>query len=435
MVTEIRRLGLNRLAALEPPRPVVRYERERPGELVHLDIKKLGKIGRVGHRIHGNRRTRVTGIGWEYTHVALDDHSRLAYAEVLADETAETTAGFLQRAVAWFAAQGITVERLLTDNGPAYRSHHFAHVALALGISQRFTQAYRPQTNGKAERFIRTLLTEWACATAYGRSARRTAALPIYLTHKTFIVVTAPSTTHHQLHACPSRCEQRLCHLHLGRRSFPHAGEAASARCSGRRVTAPADAVGHRSPVGDVETGYGLLLTHHQRVAPRLEIERQRQLGCRRPQGPDAQRDRHPSRRERRVDDQRLPPAREFSRHLRQRLIAKDQYAIAPGACARDIRRPFARHDARPNRGQIAGRQLHHRMVRRAAYRHASMSHPNHRCRLLGIRRHVETGPQHAHRAERRAYLEGARRIGGHLERRTPHQLHFPTITLRRVGQ
>ncbi|GAB1342053.1 IS481 family transposase [Gemmatimonas sp.] len=186
VVTEIRRLGLNRLAALEPPRPVVRYERERPGELVHLDIKKLGKIGRVGHRLHGNRRARARGIGWEYTHVALDDHSRLAYAEVLADETAETTAGFLQRAVAWYAAQGITVERLLTDNGSAYRSHHFAHVALALGISQRFTQAYRPQTNGKAERFIRTLLTEWAYATAYGRSARRTNALPTYLTYYNF---------------------------------------------------------------------------------------------------------------------------------------------------------------------------------------------------------------------------------------------------------
>lgn len=186
VVTEIRRLGLNRLAALEPPRPLVRYERERPGELVHLDIKKLGKIGRVGHRIHGNRRTRVHGIGWEYTHVAIDDHSRLAYAEVLADETAETTAGFLQRAVAWYAAQGIAVERLLTDNGSAYRSHHFAQVALALGISQRFTQAYRPQTNGKAERFIRTLLTEWAYATAYGRSARRTAALPRYLTYYNF---------------------------------------------------------------------------------------------------------------------------------------------------------------------------------------------------------------------------------------------------------
>lgn len=186
VVTEIRRLGLNRLSSLEPPRPVVRYERERPGELVHLDIKKLGKIGRVGHRIHGNRRTRVTGIGWEYTHVAFDDHSRLAYSEVLADETAETTAGFVRRAVAWYAAQGIVVERLLTDNGPAYRSLHFATVALELGLSQRFTQPYRPQTNGKAERFIRTLLTEWAYATAYGRSARRTAALPIYLAYYNF---------------------------------------------------------------------------------------------------------------------------------------------------------------------------------------------------------------------------------------------------------
>lgn len=104
VVTEIRRLGLHRLAALEPPRPIVRYERARPGELVHLNITKLGKIGRVGHRIHGNRRTRVTGIGWEYTHVALDDHARLAFGDVLDDETADTTAGFLWRAVAWFAA-------------------------------------------------------------------------------------------------------------------------------------------------------------------------------------------------------------------------------------------------------------------------------------------------------------------------------------------
>ncbi len=186
VVTEIRRLGLNRLSSLEPPRPLVRYERERPGELVHLDIKKLGRIGRVGHRIHGNRRTRVTGIGWEYVHVAIDDHSRLAYSEVLADETGETTAGFLQRAVAWYAAQGIAVERLLTDNGSAYRSTVFATAALTLGISQRFTQAYRPQTNGKAERFIRTLLIEWAYATAYGRSARRTQALPTYLTYYNF---------------------------------------------------------------------------------------------------------------------------------------------------------------------------------------------------------------------------------------------------------
>jgi transposase InsO family protein len=186
VVTEIRRVGLNLLSHLEPPRPVVRYERERLGELVHLDMKKLGKIGRVGHRIHRNRRTRVTGIGWEYTHVAIDDRSRLAYSEVLADETAETTAGFRRRAVAWYAAQGIVVERLLTDNGPAYRSLYFATVALELGLSQRFTQPYRPQTNGKAERCIRTLLTEWAYATAYGRTARRTAALPIYLAYYNF---------------------------------------------------------------------------------------------------------------------------------------------------------------------------------------------------------------------------------------------------------
>lgn len=138
VVIEIRRLGLNRLASLELPRPVVRYERERLGELVNLDIKKLGKIGRVGHRIHGNRLTRVTGIGLEYTHVAIDDHSRLAYSEVLPDEAVETAADFLRRAVAWYAAQGITVERLLTDNGSDYRLHLIAHVALELGIGQRF---------------------------------------------------------------------------------------------------------------------------------------------------------------------------------------------------------------------------------------------------------------------------------------------------------
>jgi transposase InsO family protein len=165
VTAELRRQGLNTLAALEPPRPVVRYERPRPGELVHLDIKKLGKIGRVGHRIHGNRRTRVTGIGWEF----------------LPDELGDTTAAFLVRAVAWFASHGITVERLLTDNGSAYRSLTFATTCLELGISQRFTRAYRPQTNGKAERVIRTLLTEWAYARAFGRSYWRTHALDDYL--------------------------------------------------------------------------------------------------------------------------------------------------------------------------------------------------------------------------------------------------------------
>lgn len=181
VTAELRRQGLNTLAALEPPRQIVRYERPRPGELVHLDIKKLGKIGRVGHRIHGQRDTRVRGIGWEFLHVAIDDHSRLTYAEVLPDELGETTAAFLVRAVAWFASHGITVERLLTDNGGAYRSLIFATTCLDLGISQRFTRAYRPQTNGKAERVIRTLLTEWAYARAFGRSYWRTRALDDYL--------------------------------------------------------------------------------------------------------------------------------------------------------------------------------------------------------------------------------------------------------------
>lgn len=181
VVVTVRRLGLARLDRLAPPRPIVRYERDYPGELVHLDIKKLGRIGQLGHRIHGDRRRRARGVGYEYVHVALDDHSRLSYAEVLRDERGETAAGFLTRAVAWFLAQGIRVERILTDNGGCYRSQVFAECAMALGISQRFTRPYRPQTNGKAERFIRILLTEWAYAQAYHHSRWRTAALARYL--------------------------------------------------------------------------------------------------------------------------------------------------------------------------------------------------------------------------------------------------------------
>jgi transposase InsO family protein len=186
VTAELRRLGLNRLPPVTPPEPVQRYERAAPGELVHFDIKKLGKIARVGHRMHGDRRQRERGIGWECVHVAIDDHSRLTYAEVLADETAATTVGFLQRAVAWFAEQGIVVERLLTDNGSAYRSLAFATACLELGISQRFTRAYRPQTNGKAERLIRTLLTEWAYHRAYSHSRWRTRALSPYLRYYNF---------------------------------------------------------------------------------------------------------------------------------------------------------------------------------------------------------------------------------------------------------
>ncbi len=176
-----RRLGLNRLSRLEPPRPIVRYEHRRPGALVHLDIKKLGRIGRVGHRIHGDRTTRVRGIGWEYVHVAIDDCSRLAYAEVLAGEDGPTTAAFLTRALAWFARWGIRVRRLQTDNGYCYRSAAVQAVERAARVQHRFTRPYRPQTNGKAERFIRTLLHEWAYAQAFRTSAFRTTALARYL--------------------------------------------------------------------------------------------------------------------------------------------------------------------------------------------------------------------------------------------------------------
>jgi transposase InsO family protein len=183
VVTALRRARLNRLPRLEPPRPVVRYEAPTPGALVHLDVKKLGRIGRVGHRIHGDRTTRVRGIGWEYVHVAVDDCTRLAYAEVLPDEREHTAAAFLRRASTWFAARGITVVRLLTDNGSCYRSRVHRAAAEALGLAHTFTQPDRPQTNGKAERFIRTLLTEWAYAQAYRTSGWRTLALPRYLTY------------------------------------------------------------------------------------------------------------------------------------------------------------------------------------------------------------------------------------------------------------
>jgi len=181
VVTLLRRHGLQRLARLEPPRPVQRYEKRRPGTLIHFDVKKLGKIGRVGHRMHGDRTTRVRGIGWEYVHVAIDDCTRLGYAEVLADERGETTVAFLERAYAWYAAHGIRMRRLLTDNGGNYRSTVLRAACRRHRITQYFTKPYRPQTNGKAERFIRTLVHEWAYAQAYGRSAYRTRALPHYL--------------------------------------------------------------------------------------------------------------------------------------------------------------------------------------------------------------------------------------------------------------
>jgi len=183
------RIGMGRLGRLGLEQPV-RYERSRPGELVHVDVKKLGRVRRVGHRISGSRasqgKTRSEGrrrgiAGWEYVHIAVDDYSRLAYAEVLPDEKATTAAGFLRRAVDFYRRHGISVDAVLSDNGSAYRSTVHALACRALGIRHLRTRPYRPQTNGKAERFIRTLLAGWAYGAIYGSSQERTAALDGWL--------------------------------------------------------------------------------------------------------------------------------------------------------------------------------------------------------------------------------------------------------------
>ena len=166
----LRRLGLGRLRDLEPKPIVVRYEKQRPGELLHLDTKKLGRIQRIGHRIHGNRRKRSRGVGWEFLHVCVDDATRVAYAEVLPDERAVTATAFLERAVAWFRERDVFVERVMTDNGSCYVSHRFRRTLEALGVRHTRTRPYRPQTNGKAERFIQTAKREWAYARAYRTS-------------------------------------------------------------------------------------------------------------------------------------------------------------------------------------------------------------------------------------------------------------------------
>ena len=175
------RVGLNRVAWLEPPAPVHRYEWPHVGDLLHLDLKRLGRVVGVGHRIHGDRRRRARRVGWEYLHVAIDDATRLTYAEVLSAPDGAACAAFLQRTLAWFRRRGVTVRRLLTDNAMAYRAHALRDVCRRWLVRHRFTRPYRPQTNGKAERFIQTLLREWAYRVPYRSSARRTAALGPYL--------------------------------------------------------------------------------------------------------------------------------------------------------------------------------------------------------------------------------------------------------------
>ena len=179
----LRRLGLNRIAALEPAEPVRRYEREHPGELIHIDIKKLGRFDRVGHRITGDRRgqSKSRGAGWEFVHVSIDDASRLAFSQILPDERKGSAVAFLKAAVAYYQSLGVTVARVMTDNGSCYKSFDFRDACRDLGLRHIRTRPYTPKTNGKAERFIQTCLREWAYAQAYPTSDRRAEELPIWL--------------------------------------------------------------------------------------------------------------------------------------------------------------------------------------------------------------------------------------------------------------
>jgi transposase InsO family protein len=178
------RIGLHRLSRLEPLEPPNRYCRRHPGELIHIDIKRLGRFTRPGHRAIGRGgvgASKQMGAGWECCHVAVDDTSRVAYVEILPDQTARSCIAFLERAIAWFAARGVTVQRIMTDNGSGYRSKLHARAIVRLGIKHIFTRPYRPRTNGKAERFIQTLQREWAYAVAYRTSDHRARALQPWL--------------------------------------------------------------------------------------------------------------------------------------------------------------------------------------------------------------------------------------------------------------
>jgi transposase InsO family protein len=179
----LRKLGCSRLSSLEERALVQRYQWAKPGQMLHLDVKKLGKIDGVGHRKVGLGNARRRRPGWEYLHICVDDASRAAYTSILPDETAESAIEFLWFAVAWYASHGIKVERVLTDNGSCYKSWKFRTACYELGIQHKRTRPYRPQTNGKAERLIRTALKEWAYAQTYTHSWKRTAYLPVW-THR-----------------------------------------------------------------------------------------------------------------------------------------------------------------------------------------------------------------------------------------------------------
>lgn len=179
----LRRLGLNRIRDLEPVEPVRRYEHAAPGEMIHIDIKKLGRFDKVGHRITGDRtgQSNSRGVGWEFVHVSIDDHSRVAFSRIKPDEKAESAVAFLKAAVAYYKSLGITVARVMTDNGSCYKAFAFRNACRHLGIKHVRTKPYTPKTNGKAERFIQTALREWAYAHAYPTSDRRAEQLPVWL--------------------------------------------------------------------------------------------------------------------------------------------------------------------------------------------------------------------------------------------------------------
>jgi len=179
----LRRLGLNRLSALEPAEPIRRYERQHPGELIHIDIKKLGKFNDIGHRITGDRRGQSSrrGVGWEYVHVCIDDHSRIAFAKIMPNEKKVSAIAFLKAALAYYASLGVKVERVMTDNGSCYKSFAFRAACKRLGLRHIRTKPYTPKTNGKVERFIQTSLREWAYAMAYENSRQRKHQLPTWL--------------------------------------------------------------------------------------------------------------------------------------------------------------------------------------------------------------------------------------------------------------
>lgn len=178
----LRAAGLSRIRDLEPAAPVIRYERAHPGELIHLDIKKLGRFEKPGHRITGDRASgKSRGVGWEYVHVCIDDASRIACSQVMPDEKGPSAVAALQAAVAYYASLGVAVSRVMTDNGACYKSHVFRDACAELGLKHIRTKPYTPKTNGKAERFIQTALREWAYAQAYPTSDHRTAELPFWL--------------------------------------------------------------------------------------------------------------------------------------------------------------------------------------------------------------------------------------------------------------